>query len=115
MILLRPGKFAISFTMGSIMFMLAFAVYDGFTVTFNKLFSKEKILFTSTYIISMILTLYAAVIKKSYIFTVIMSVIQVSTLVYFGCASFPGGMMMLSVFKTMFLKMCSGCMSLISK
>lgn len=115
MILLRPGKFAISFTMGSLMFMLAFAVYDGFTVTFQKLFSKEKMLFTSTYIISMVLTLYAAVIKKSYIFTVVMSVVQVATLVYFGCASFPGGLMMLSVFKTMISRICSGCMSLISK
>jgi len=59
MIILFPSKFAMAFTIGSILFMSAFAILNGVKPTLMKLMHQDRVYFTGAYIGSMVLTLYA--------------------------------------------------------
>lgn len=54
--MIRPAKFAISFTVGSILFFCAFFIYNS--NYFLKFFEKDKLLYTVVYILSLCIFIF---------------------------------------------------------
>ncbi|ORX97736.1 SFT2-domain-containing protein [Basidiobolus meristosporus CBS 931.73] len=90
-IVVRPQKFALAFTMGSILMMTSFALLKGPVSHFRHIISKERLPFTLTYGSSLLLTLYFAVVAHQYIGTIIFCVIQLIALVWYFVSYLPGG------------------------
>ena len=87
MVLLAPAKFALSFTVGSLCFMLAFAVLEGPATYFTNNCSRERLPFAASYLVSLVATLYVSFFGLGYILTVITASIQVCSLcfAFLGC------------------------------
>ncbi|CAG8733174.1 17985_t:CDS:2, partial [Acaulospora morrowiae] len=81
MMVLRPAKFAVTFTMGSILILLSFAILHGPVAHIRHVSSRERLPFTIAYFISMAATLYFALGLKSTILALIFGVIQVIALI----------------------------------
>ncbi|TKA54741.1 hypothetical protein B0A53_02550 [Rhodotorula sp. CCFEE 5036] len=81
MLAIKPRKFAVAFSLGSILFM--------------HIFSAERLPFTAAYFGSLILTLIFAL-KHSYLGTLVCGAIQCVALVSYFVSYFPGGFQTLS-------------------
>ncbi|KAI5117274.1 hypothetical protein M0805_001004 [Coniferiporia weirii] len=88
---LRPSKFALAFSLGSLLVMVGFAVLIGPINHLKHLFSKERLPFTLAYVASLGLTIYFSVGSKSYFGALISAIVQVVALVSYVLAYFPGG------------------------
>jgi len=99
-VVLRPAKFAISFTTGSLMIMLAFAVLKGPWTHLKTMCTKEVAPFSALYVGSMLGTLYASLVARSYLLVMLMSAAQLTALGYYMVAGIPGGAQGLSLFIT---------------
>ncbi|KAF9175741.1 protein transport protein sft2 [Mortierella sp. AD011] len=89
LLLLKPSKFATSFTLGSILLMASFALLKGPAAHLKALVSKERLPFTGAYIGSMVFVLYSSLIANSYILTIIGTVIEILALVYYFTSYSP--------------------------
>lgn len=89
----RPSKFAVSFTLGSLLWMASFAILRGPMTHLRALVSKERILFTITYFGSMAFVLVASLYLRSQLLTLVGTVIEgFAFLWYFASYSpFSGG------------------------
>ncbi|KAF9420908.1 protein transport protein sft2 [Podila epigama] len=85
----NPGKFATSFTFGSILIMASFALLRGPKTHFRALTSRERLPVTGAYLGSMIFTLYASLGANSYFLTIIGTIVQVLALVYYFTSYSP--------------------------
>ena len=92
-----PQKISMLLNLGSICMLSSFAVLKG---GFYNYFIKELLLnqddkkrrlYTIGYFASIILSLYASLILKSYLLTLLTMIVEMTLLLYFVCASFPGG------------------------
>jgi len=88
---LRPAKFALAFSLGSLLVMVGFAVLVGPINHLKHLVSKERLPFSFAYIASLALTLYFSVGAHSYIGSLVFALIQIASLVTYVFAYFPGG------------------------
>jgi hypothetical protein len=109
MAILMPGKFAFSFTMGSLSFMGAFALIQGPAIYCRECFRMERLPFTIAYVGSILGTLYSTVIWHSYIGVVIFASCQICTLAWYGSNNIPGGRTGLMVITTTIKTTCMGC------
>ncbi|KAG0029533.1 hypothetical protein BGZ81_003640 [Podila clonocystis] len=93
MFVLRPSKFAVSFTLGSLLWMASFAILRGPRTHLRALVSKERIVFTIVYFGSMAFVLFASLYLKNQIMTLVGAVIEgFAFLWYFTSYSpFSGG------------------------
>ncbi|KAH9450627.1 hypothetical protein MJO28_009947 [Puccinia striiformis f. sp. tritici] len=89
---IKPRKFAVSFSLGSILFMIGFMVLQGPIQHLKHIFSTDRLPFTISYLISLFGTLYFAIGLHSYLGTLISGLIQVVVLVVYFVAYFPGGL-----------------------
>lgn len=78
-IVIAPAKFAFSFTLGSALIMASFTALKGFKQQMMHMISQERLPFSLGYLGSMAGTLYAAVVMKSYLLSLVFSGAQVST------------------------------------
>jgi len=86
-----PRKFAILWSMGSVLFLTSWAVLLG-PITYAKhLISTPRLPFTATYFGSIALTLYFAIGLHSTILTLFSSLIQLASLVWYLISYFPMG------------------------
>eukprot|EP01138_Halocafeteria_seosinensis_P010798 gb/GECG01011028.1/.p1 GENE.gb/GECG01011028.1/~~gb/GECG01011028.1/.p1 ORF type:complete len:318 (+),score=43.07 gb/GECG01011028.1/:1-954(+) len=90
-LIIVPSKFALSCSLGSILFMSSFAVLNGPRRTVRGLFTADRAWFSASYIGSLMLTLYASIIMNSLIFTILGLAVQVSVLLWYAASSIPGG------------------------
>ena len=97
-IVVRPAKFAISFTSGSLFFMLAFMVLKGPMTHIKSMFTPEKAPFAALYLSSMLGTLWASLVARSYFLVMIASGAQICALLYYLVAGIPGGSQGVSIF-----------------
>ncbi|KAH7909314.1 Got1/Sft2-like family-domain-containing protein [Hygrophoropsis aurantiaca] len=88
---IRPRKFAMAFSLGSLLVMFGFSVLIGPINHLKHLITKERLPFSLVYFGSLGLTLYFAIGLKSYIGTLLCGIIQVVALVAYVFAYFPGG------------------------
>mmetsp|Transcript_29343 Transcript_29343/g.77547 ORF Transcript_29343/g.77547 Transcript_29343/m.77547 type:complete len:359 (-) Transcript_29343:103-1179(-) len=90
MLLLSPHMFALFFTLGSVTIMSSFFALAGRAFA-RELFQPRKLPFSLAYIASLIGTLWATLIRHSYVLTAMFSLVQASSLLYFVCSYLPGG------------------------
>lgn len=128
-IVLRPHKFAFCFTVGSVLFMSSFSLLVGPASHLKTLFSSERLLVTVAYLVSMLATLWASLVVRSYILVMATSSAQFACLGYYLMSYIPGGAIGMRVFVGMFTKftrliigpclsammlMCKGCLKIVS-
>ncbi|GAA6062946.1 hypothetical protein JCM10212_005336 [Sporobolomyces blumeae] len=92
----KPRKFAVSFSLGSVLFMVGFAILAGPAQQVKHLVSAERLPFTAAYLGSLVLTLFFALVRHSYFATLICAVVQCAALVFYFVSYFPGGFQTLS-------------------
>jgi len=101
---IRPAKFALALSLGSTLVMFGFAVLVGPITHLKHLVSKERLPFSAAYIASLVLTIYFSVSVKSYLGSLISAVVQVTCLVAYVLAYFPGGTTTLRFGSSMILR-----------
>ncbi|KAJ3384432.1 protein transport protein sft2 [Lobulomyces angularis] len=90
-IAINPSSFAVSFTFGSILSLAGFATLKGYKPFFTNAFSLARLPYTIIYFGSLILTLYFGLGSRSYIPTLVSSVIQIFSLFWYFGSYLPGG------------------------
>ncbi|KAJ5099019.1 hypothetical protein N7532_006020 [Penicillium argentinense] len=88
---LKPRKFAILWSVGSVLFLLSWAVLMGPWSYAKHLVSGPRLPFTAAYFGSIALTLYFAIGLQSLILTAFSSVFQLCALVWYLVSYFPMG------------------------
>ncbi|KAK5809630.1 Got1/Sft2-like family-domain-containing protein [Linnemannia elongata] len=93
LLVIKPSKFATSFTLGSILFMASFALLKGPVAHLKALFSRERLPFTGAYLGSMIFVLFSSLYLNNYFLTIIGTVIEIFALLYYftSYSPFSGG------------------------
>ncbi|KAF7373368.1 Protein transport protein SFT2 [Mycena sanguinolenta] len=87
----RARKFALSFSLGSLLVMFGFSVLIGPMNHIRHLVTSERLPFTLVYFSSLGLTLYFALGLHSQLGSLVAAVVQVLALVSYVLAYFPGG------------------------
>ncbi|EGW30870.1 uncharacterized protein SPAPADRAFT_56823 [Spathaspora passalidarum NRRL Y-27907] len=95
---LRPRKFALLWTGGSVLFVVSFGVLQGPYNYIRHLTSRDRIVFTTVFFSSILLTLYSAVVIKSTIATIFSSLIEFFAVLYYTFSYFPFGATTLTFF-----------------
>ncbi|KAF9054243.1 Got1/Sft2-like family-domain-containing protein [Panaeolus papilionaceus] len=88
---IKPAKFALSFSLGSLLVMFGFSVLIGPINHIKHLCSKERLPFSGVYFGSLGLTLYFSLGAHSYFGSLVAGAVQVVALVAYVLAYFPGG------------------------
>jgi len=91
MIAFKARKFALLFSLGSAFVMGAFMMWWGPWDYFLHLFSRERLVFTTTYLGSLTATLYFAMGLQSTPLTTVAAGLQIMALVWFVVSYLPGG------------------------
>jgi hypothetical protein len=91
MVLMFPAKFALAFTLGSVVFLASFAILEGLTSFIRRMFTRERLLFSASYFVSMVLTVYSALVWRWYILVVGFASMQMVALALFAASFVPGG------------------------
>lgn len=87
----KPRKFGLLWSMGSLLFVLAFGIFMGPIAYVKHLTSRERLPFSIFFFATCILTIYFAAFRKSTILTVPCAVLELIALVYYGISYFPFG------------------------
>ena len=95
---LRPRKFGLLWTGGSVLFVVSFGVLQGPYNYMCHLLSRDRIVFTVVFFSSVLLTIYSACIIKSSILTVFTSIIEILAVLYYTVSYFPFGATTLTFF-----------------
>ncbi|KAL8751161.1 MAG: hypothetical protein Q9184_006158 [Pyrenodesmia sp. 2 TL-2023] len=88
---LRPRKFAILWSMGSMLFLASWAVLMGPVQYAQHLISGPRLPFTAAYFGSITLTLVFAIKLQSTLLTLLSSLVQLAALVWYLVSYFPMG------------------------
>lgn len=97
---LKPRKFGLLWSMGSLLFVVSFGILQG-PVNYTKhLLSSLRIVFTTVFFASVLSTLYCAVVLKSSILTIITSIIELFAIAYYTFSYFPFGAQTLTFFSS---------------
>ncbi|KAL4071569.1 Got1/Sft2-like family-domain-containing protein [Scleroderma yunnanense] len=87
----RPAKFALAFSVGSLLVMAGFSILIGPMDHIKHLLTKERLPFTAVYFSSLGLTLYFSLGAQSYLGSLLAGIVQVVALAAYILAYFPGG------------------------
>ena len=88
-IITNPGKFVVIFTMAVIALLVGLAQWNGPQVYMNKIFQKENLKRTGVLFGSMIASIFFSLIWPSYFLSLICCLLQMSSIMYFFCNTFP--------------------------
>merc|ERR1712194_861215 len=111
MIIFAPQKFALLFTLGSLSFMTSFSALRGHHAFLRHLLSRQRALFSAVYITSMVGTLWAALLYRSFVLTLAFSGVQIAALGWFLVSYIPGGRRALGFATGMGWRLARGCCS----
>ncbi|KAI5985098.1 ER-to-golgi vesicle protein transport Sft2 [Pisolithus albus] len=87
----RPAKFALAFSTGSLLVMVGFSILIGPINHIKHLLSRERLPFSVVYFSSLGLTLYFSLGAQSYLGSLVAGIVQVAALIAYVLAYFPGG------------------------
>ncbi|CRG85184.1 Protein transport protein SFT2 [Talaromyces islandicus] len=90
-LMLKPRKFAILWSVGSLLFLASWAVLMGPVTYIRHLLSGPRLPFTAAYFGSIALTLYFAVGLQSSLLTLIAAIFQLVSLLWYLVSYFPMG------------------------
>lgn len=88
---LKPRKFALLWSLGSIFFLVSFGVLQGVKPYLLHLFLSTRIIFTVVFVTSIILTLISSLSLKSTLLSIIFAVIQLLSAIWYTVSYFPMG------------------------
>lgn len=88
---LKPRKFALLWSLGSILFLFSFGILQGFHQYLRHLFSIERMWFTVSFSLSIVFSLVASVVLKSTILAIVSCVVQFVSMVWYTVSYFPMG------------------------
>lgn len=91
LIIVAPRKFVSFFSLGSLLILISFLFIYGTKSYFEKLFSKERYIFTIMFFASIFLGIFCAIINSYFFLSLLCAGIQVFTLVIFTLSFIPGG------------------------
>lgn len=100
-VVIRPGKFVVPYCMGSIFILVSFGFLHGFVSYSKHLLSPKKAVYSAWFFLATLGTLYSALSLKSYLLTVIMSLVQMAGMITFIVSYVPGGSSGISFMSTM--------------
>ncbi|KAI7866827.1 Got1/Sft2-like family-domain-containing protein [Spinellus fusiger] len=86
-----PGKFAATFTLGSLLILVSIAMLRGPWSHLCHMVSVERLPFTCSYLGTMGLTLYSSLGARNSILTIIFALFQMFALVWYFGSYIPGG------------------------
>eukprot|EP00891_Asterochloris_glomerata_P000671 jgi/Astpho2/671/e_gw1.00013.110.1_t len=113
LIIVAPGKFAITFTLGSALVMGGFAALRGFKQQAMHMISRERLPFSACYLGSMAGTVYASLVQHSYVMSLVCCAAQFFALLYYMASYFPGGtygvQLVLNLMKGAVFQCLAGC------
>lgn len=95
---LKPRKFAMLWSLGSVLFVVSFGVLQGPYSYARHLVSRDRIVFTVVFFSSVFWTMYAATVQKSTVTTIVASVVEMLAIVYYTVSYFPFGALTLTFF-----------------
>jgi hypothetical protein len=90
-VIFSPQKFLSLFSLGSIVVLASFIFIYGTSEYFKMLFEKSRLVYSATYIVSILLGLYFAFVMESFLFSLICVGVQFVTLMIFVLTFIPGG------------------------
>lgn len=88
---LKPRKFALLWSLGSILFLFAFGVLQGFQNYLRHLFSVDRMWFTVSFTLSIVFSVVASVVLKSTILAIVSCVAQFLAMIWYTVSYFPLG------------------------
>lgn len=94
---LKPRKFALLWSLGSMFFLVSFGILQGFQAYILHLTSSTRIIFTIVFVTSIILTLVSSLSLKSTLLSIIFAVIQLISAVWYTVSYFPMGQQTLNL------------------
>lgn len=94
---LKPRKFALLWSLGSIFFLVSFGVLQGFKAYMLHLTSSTRILFTITFVTSIVMTLVSSLSLKSTLLSIVFAVIQLISAIWYTVSYFPMGQQTLNL------------------
>lgn len=95
MLVIAPQKFALLFAFGSMTLFSSLAVLKGPKGLLSSLAQRNQLPFSVAYVVSLVGTLVATIIMKSFVLTAIFGITQAIALLYFLASYVPGGKMLL--------------------
>ncbi|CAJ1948353.1 unnamed protein product [Cylindrotheca closterium] len=122
MMAVKPQKFALSFTCGSLMFMGSFGILKGPMEHLKSMCTADRMFFTTIYLGSMMATLYLTFTKggaRGYVLVMSASAVQLMALLWYLISFLPGGSAGLSIVAkiicTMLQPILKGCVIMQAK
>lgn len=97
---LKPRKFALLWSLGSILFLISFGVLQGVKAYLLHLFLSTRIIFTVVFVFSIVMTLVSSVGLKSTLLSIIFAVIQLLSAIWYTVSYFPLGKQTLNLAST---------------
>lgn len=88
---LKPRKFALLWSLGSIFFLVSFGVLQGFQAYMLHLFLSTRIIFTVVFATSIIMTLISSLSLHSALLSIIFAIIQLISALWYTVSYFPMG------------------------
>lgn len=98
----KARKFALLYTLGSLFVISSFALLRGPMNHLKQLFSMKLLPFTTAYFGTTFATLYFALVVQSTLLTVVFTLCQCASIVWYVMASIPGGETGLKFFSRVF-------------
>ncbi|KAI9137220.1 vesicle transport protein, partial [Paraphysoderma sedebokerense] len=90
-ILISPGKFATTFTIGSLCLFSCIAVLRGVGTHLKAIFARDRVVVTVAYLGSLIGTVWASFGKKGWLAVWICIIVQMASLLWYFVSYIPGG------------------------
>jgi hypothetical protein len=109
LLVVAPAKFALCLTLGCLAVFGGFASLRGWRAQAAAMLDRETLPLTAAYLGSILATLYAAVIAKSYLLCLGCSAAQVVAMLYYILSGFPGGPAAIKFFLSMLFNAAWGC------
>jgi len=91
LILIAPNKFNTFFSLGSFFINLALAFYQGPANYVKLLFSKENLMISLFYVLSLVFAIYSSLLWGSYLSSLLVVALQVFSLGWLVQQTFKGG------------------------
>lgn len=88
---LKPKKFSLIWSIGSVLFLVAFDILNGPTKFFKHAISLERLPFTLSFVGSIMMTLLFSLLWKNNLLVIIACAIQAICSVYYTVSYFPYG------------------------
>lgn len=97
---LKPRKFALLWSLGSIFFLVSFGVLQGVQAYVTHLLSSTRLVFTVVFVTSIIMTLISSLSLRSTLLSIIFAVIQLLSAIWYTVSYFPMGQQTLNLAST---------------